>query len=247
MAKFNLKKFNRRWNRKALAIRGAASYARPRLGRGQMRIMRSVGAGKVYNFKRMALTPSFTTSGITVGTNAAGVTKWTVAKNTVGSATTIAQLSDVQGNTELTAMFDQYKINCVVYEIAYRCNFADSTLANSQLPYLVYAYDDDDSSVATEAALMEYNTTRKFYFGNGARRAVKIKLKPKINLLGNDGVTNYGVQLPGRKAGWVDCAVPNIRHFGVKLVIVNDTPAVTGVDQEFDVSAKYYLTFKTLR
>lgn len=207
-------------------------------------LMKSILRSNVHRFVRNSLSPSFNVVNITEGSGAGGQKTWTVAANTSGLAAIRAQLADTVGNGELTSLFDLYKIKCVVYRIALRSNLADiANATTSAMPYISYSYDYDDDIAATEAAIAEYGTARTRYFDAG-RRAVTIKVRPRINILANDGAASVGVQTNANRQPWIDAAAPAFRHFGLKIAVNNPNAAGSLV---FDVTAKYYILCKTVR
>lgn len=239
----------------ATRTRGRAFKRRRRRGTsrvtlGSSNIMNAILAGKLYRFKRMCARPGFVTAGggITVTNTANRGTQWSIAAATEGYFAFAGSLNDLQGVADFTVLFDQYRLNAVQITITYRYSEGDvGGGVNMQQPYIVTVNDYDDATVPTsELQLSEYSTAKKRYF-NATTRSLSYFLRPRFNLVSNDGTNTGGAQLPQYAKPWLDIAAPAIQHWGLKGCIVNTAQTAATTVAYFDVSAKYYLSFKVVR
>lgn len=223
--KKKFRKYNRGTRGKRLAI-SRFNYGGARMYRGTG-IREILGSQKNHYFRRRTYFNITTATGAYAGGNS-------------------FSLSDVPASTEFTSLFDQYRINCVVFTIVNRANVRDQLPSPDQtgMPILYYVVDNDDVTAPTRAELQEYSQTKTFYY-TADKRACRIKLFPKVtNTVFRTGATSaYAVSM---KKQWLDCAYPDIPHYGLKWFL--EVPGTTGsTNCTFDVISTYYLQFRTAR
>lgn len=170
-----------------------------------------------------------------------------------GAATTITQtaltevlgsfqftLSSVQGYTELTNLFDSYRIAYVEVKFTPVYNMAAITTAATMItPNLYTAIDlDDNSAPGSIAAIEEYGTCRMSRFDANQSR----KFSPFLAKAVYSGAfTSFGMD-----NGWVDCNSPTVQWYGVKYGI---EAGVTGQTllQAWKVNFIYYVEMRFSR
>jgi len=124
------------------------------------------------------------------------------------------KLSDLPQATALAAVFDEYKIDRIQSWMVPRQS--EVTSNSGAVSMIVSAIDYDDASTPTYNGLLE---------NNSAIQAPGTQVqyhcwKPTIATLVYDGGgTSFGVT----ESQWLDCASPNIQHFGLKFCVFIDT------------------------
>lgn len=156
-------------------------------------------------------------------------------------------LSQVAGNAELTALFDQYRINGIKYSLIPRGNTAEITASSGassvfqgQSTGVFSVIDYDDATAPTTITqLMEYQNLKM----TRATQTHSRYFKPRVNL---QGVTNLGTGATGptmNTRGWIDCDFINVPHFGLKLALQQ----AVNYNLTYDVKIDFYLAFKNVR
>lgn len=146
-------------------------------------------------------------------------------------------LSNILNSSDITNICDRYKIKKTVVRIYFNSN-SNSVQSSYSLPQVTFVPDYDDASIPTPAAVREKMGTKIRYFGD--KNYVQITLYPRpVSEVFNTGVTTaYGV----RNQQWLDCAYPNVEHYGLKMVLqnVNLTATAFQVGFKFDVTHTIY-------
>lgn len=149
-------------------------------------------------------------------------------------------LSDLPNYTEFTNLFDQYKINAIKLTFIPRFTGADINPLGTALavPRIWSVIDYDDASTLTDQNdAYQYQNCKTHMM----HKPFSIYLKPKVaaEVYQSTIATGYGA-----KRMYIDCSVPSVPHYGVKLY-VEPTP----YDGQFTVSviAKFYLSMKQVR
>lgn len=156
------------------------------------------------------------------------------------------------GYTDFTNLFDQYRINRVELKFIWQANTSEydpsnQTQSRSIAPLMHMATDYDDSGVFSLDQLLQYPNCRTIQLG-------QINNAGPIHVINNPGVvvesqTDLLTPLPStmRRSPWCDCAVPNVKHNGLKI-------SWDSMGQDFDLVAgnliimvKYSLEFKNAR
>lgn len=163
------------------------------------------------------------------------------------------KLSDLPNYAEFTALFDQYRLRTVV--VTFRAKQSQGVLMpydasgpSDQLiiPTVWAAKDYDDDAATSVAALKEYTGAKNW----PATRDHTIVVHPKMTPLVHDGVTpGYSAANPSQ---WIDCAYPDVPHYGLKATI--DLDGLAPVADESTVphfyierQILYYIDFKNTR
>lgn len=225
---------------------------------GKKRWARRPGPTKVHMFKRQA--PSFTISNnvstqgtVNISDTAQlGVTGTTFEPSVVGGgalynfgAVGYFKLSNVLQNSDLTALYDRYKINGIKWKIIPCSNIA-SVNGQGLIPSMVYHVDyDDDSTPATDADVRVKAGAKEVRLD----RPRTIYFKPKVaQMIAGASVvpgasTAYSIP---QRAPYINCSYPGVPHYGLKMFFrnVNLFPGSASVNTQFRIETTYYLSCK---
>lgn len=141
---------------------------------------------------------------------------FSVNSTTVPTYFTISPvLSAMSGYTDYTSAFDKYRI------LEVQCDFIPNIVgvATTSSATTSTVIDYDDNSNLTTGAAMEYDSC----YNVNSSQTFKRTFIPKISMAAYSGAFTSFME---PKAGqWVDCASPNVIHYGLKGVIAPSTPA----------------------
>lgn len=149
----------------------------------------------------------------------------------------VFRLSSLPDASDFTALYDQYRIRAIKWELLPRGNSVDLGTAGSQQTRLFSVIDYDDGVIPTSIGqLTQYqnlkvtSTTQKHvrYFRPMIRREIQIA----------PGSTGHE---PTR--AWIDMTNSTVDHFGVKLALQGPVSGTI----TYDVLVTYYLAFKNVR
>lgn len=195
---------------------------------------RSISKFNVHSYKRMASQGQFT-----------------VSQPATGYSNSFAfTLSDVRNSSELTALYDQYKITGVKVTFQLLNNpdannqlvSTTTTNATNFYPKLFVSRDYDDLGLETANDLRERNTTQVRILRPNS--VCSFFVRPAVrNQLYLDGVTAANSPMWGQ---WLDCSSNTVPHYGMKFAL--DFMGVTTVQDMFiRVEKTYYIQFKNAR
>lgn len=151
------------------------------------------------------------------------------------------RLDQLSGYTELTNLFDQYKINGVKANIAQFYN--TSSVTSVGLPWLETFNDHDNSLPEVLGQVRQRMYTKSTYYSATKQvAALYCKPKPSMAIYGNT-VTGITPGASYRQTPWLDCSFPNVEHYSIKGIIHNMWLGNTGtnrfnIDIEMNVSLK---------
>lgn len=166
--------------------------------------------------------------------------------NFTNGSTVLMSLPNI---TELTALWDQYRVDAVHIKWVFTNNVAIVASGAqigpwAMLPILMHCTDYDDAAPAANAQeLLQRPETKLRRHGTVYTHTIR---NPKFSV---------GVQLPGSTAqasvqtGWLDCAQPLVEHFGYKVWADNPTktPASLFCLGFFNVYVTYDFSLKGVR
>lgn len=159
------------------------------------------------------------TSGLALGNVSGGSV---IGTNQFGGAFNF-QLANIAVASELTNLFDNYRIKAVKLRFDYSMNSAPtgdgtSTL-NLSLPLMHYCVDNDDDSVPTTVTEVLQNGYSKSV---KLDRSFTVTVKPRAEgiVKAAAGIQNGGMA-PANQ--WLDTAVSTVKHFGFKFWMVDVT------------------------
>jgi len=157
--------------------------------------------------------------------------------------------------TELTFLFDQYRIAYVVWRLTCRpsvTSVVESAVNNSLgLPRLIIARDYDSTTAPASSSsgwddLQQYSTAHRFDFGNREQRTFEMGVKPAVAVpIYRTSLSTFGY---GPKWDqWLDCQYTDITYQGLRYVV--NVPYTTSLSDSvtFDVDATFYVEMRTTR
>lgn len=156
-------------------------------------------------------------------------------------------LSQVQNATEISAVFDQYRINWVKVFITFQHNVSTAS-GSSTMPTLFWVPDFDDAVAVGAGALREHAALdlREFTADN---RTHVMKIEPRFH--GGIYDASAGAGTWGSiERGWVDVAAQNTAHYGIKGYLANVELPATGVGPyttSFRIDVQINLSFRGFR
>lgn len=221
--------------------------------------------GGEYRFVRTASSNATGTT-FSIATDAVGVPKFFVGANNADNFQIdfslqqfvlrlggTAQITSVTPDySEFTTLFDQYKIDKVdVMIIPTYTNTGITANVTQQLPVMVYALDDDDSSAASKLVLQEYGNAKYTTLMNNMmgdpKPLVSFRPKPAQAIYQTGATFAYGEISKGPK--WIDVSYPAVPHYSLKAALdgANTTGTANTVICYLDVVVKYHYSFKTVR
>jgi len=166
------------------------------------------------------------------------VDKTTITGSTVSDITQgyDFRLSDLPSYAEFQGLFDSYRIDSV--EIAFIPISSDTTPgATFGDPRFYTAIDFDSGTAISKTTLEQYDT----FMCTDGRKGLVRRLKPRAAIAAYSGAfTSYAMAPQG---SWIDCASPDVQHYGVLVVVPQQTTNV----QIYYVSARYHLSFAKSR
>jgi hypothetical protein len=145
-------------------------------------------------------------------------------------------LNAIPGYTEFANLFMEYKIECI--EMIITPGITIGYGMTDQAPKVASAFDYQNDSTTTFAALEEYATFKQTKFN---RDHVRV-FKPVFAAAAYAGTfTSYTID-----TGFLQTDYPAVRHYGIKIVITggHSTQTVLGT---FQARYKYHVCFKGLR
>jgi len=159
------------------------------------------------------------------------------------------KLNDISTYTEFTNLYDQYKIRKVVIKMTPMISTlvaptSTTTPTAAGNPGIIgTVYDQDDAgSLANIDAFMQYPSWKSQPVIRSRPIIRTVYPKTRSEVFGAGGITApAGVG----KTGWMDCAYPNVPHFGLKVFI--DPYYYQEQGQIWQLESRYYLAFKGVR
>jgi hypothetical protein len=164
------------------------------------------------------------------------ITATPTTSNAVSYAFSLNDLDDV---SNYTSVFDQYRIDAVVFRILPMQNAiglsTNSTTTTCRL-YCVVDYDDA-AVLPSEATARAYESSILVPPGEECFRT--FQPHQAVGAYGGSAFGNYTNVVNQ----WNDCNSPSTQHYGVKIFV---TPATTGQTQlqSWSIEREYYISFR---
>jgi hypothetical protein len=153
------------------------------------------------------------------------------------------EASSIVDWTELSQLFDQYRIDKVEYSFELLTPFL------SGLPYPRVAiapdYTDDTSAPLNETTVLALQGAKLFQFGPDKQRFT-VTLKPKIAVSSYQSAVSSGYVIPD-KQHWIACSGGDlVDHYGLKFYVsnYNSTISTLPVIRTF---ATYWISMRGMR
>lgn len=141
------------------------------------------------------------------------------------------QLVNVPGYARFTGVYDEYKINAVVFRFVPRLNVNTSAIATYGSIFYAVDYDDEDAPADLEAMLRRQGARQKWFLSG----PFSVKIKPRFLVQTYETDLNTGY---ANRRGWLDTNDPQVPHYGFKWVWTANTATT------IDVFVKYYVSFR---
>lgn len=237
---------------------------RRRGGRKPRRVMRKrqYGArrrvsGRLHSVKRIAteafirntnvggtFTPTLVSAGASSFFQSSPVTSPVLPGNWEFTMSSQFQLSSVYQPSDLTNLFDRYKIVGVQLKIHYLQNVGSPQqvpnvgAVYSNLPTIHYAFDGDDANINTKEQILQKGYCHSRVLN--ANRPTTIFLKPRVTkeIFNSPVTTGYSSE----KACWLDANSSSVPHFGMKFAITDWCGGETS--NAIRITPTYYLQFR---
>lgn len=147
-------------------------------------------------------------------------------------------LNQLPGHSELTALYDQYKINMVKLEVIPQFDNANvgSSTSTNVITQNYSVIDYDDITVPTTMdTLMQYQNLKR----TPSTRIITRVVRPKFasELFNTSIATAYRPS-----SGFVDCNYDTVEHYGCKFGFSSNPQA-----QKFGLKMTFYLAMKNVR
>lgn len=126
------------------------------------------------------------------------------------------RLDELENYTELTALFDQFKI--VSAKIKVQSTFFASTQTSTPVPFIDYIQDYDDNTMPSISLMRQKMGVKTKYFGSKSNVTMGVRPKPAQMLYNGALATGYAV--PGRSV-WINTSNSDVPHYSIKGVIRN--------------------------
>lgn len=124
-------------------------------------------------------------------------------------------LSNLINASELTVLYDQYKIQWVeVKAIPSQIN-ADVSVGTQTIPALFVAVDTDDASTPASYSEILEHADHKIYQMDKMKTIARFSPRPQAAMYRSSVATGYSTP---NKPVWLDCANADIPHYGLKVV-----------------------------
>lgn len=161
------------------------------------------------------------------------------------------KLNEIPNYTELTSLYDEYRIDKVTVELIPRASQlttpaaapaagnVNQTFSNIQ-PMLTVIDFDDSTPPGSRADLLQYSTLKVSRYGEKITRTFVPHVATPVYRTGvSSGYGSKGKQ-------WIDCANDDVPHYGLKWAFNQDSAA--GADTVvYDIFVTFNLTMRGVR
>lgn len=152
------------------------------------------------------------------------------------------KFSDLPGVTDFASLFDQYRINCVVFTVYPQVDqFGSNSIPSLQI-FSVVDYDDDGTPISLNEFNQYANLQRRMFTRPFTRKIYPTAIQTGVNI---SSANNDGFLRVPRKT-WFDMANRDIKFFGHKFAICPAT-ATGSVGYTCRVTCTYYFSCKGIR
>jgi len=122
----------------------------------------------------------------------------------------------LQGVTEFSTLFDQYRVKRVIVRCDFAAGYSDSASTPVIMPAMYYISDYDDPQDCDLNAIVQYPQVQVHNFYKNGYEPYQVSLSPKpLRDIAGAGIsTGYG---PMSVAPWIRTADMTLPHYGLKL------------------------------
>lgn len=125
----------------------------------------------------------------------------------------------VPGYLDFTALFDQYQIRSVTYDLFWSKNISGETSPGLAIPLLWSAMDYDDIGNFTLTELQQYPGVTTTMMGEDGGKVFHRTFRPVPRLNVPDGAGGTGFAPTLDRNVWIDCTYPQVSHNGIKIYL----------------------------
>jgi len=150
------------------------------------------------------------------------------------------RLDQLVNYTELTNLFDSYKINGV--KVFVQNFYNTSSVTSIGLPWIEHFVDHDNSIPETVFQVRQRMGVKTKYF-SANKQCIAMYCKPRLQqAVFNNVASGITFGVTPRGSQWVDCAQPTIEHYSVKGIVHNMWLGNAGLNNfQFDVNVNVSL------
>lgn len=144
--------------------------------------------------------------------------------------------------TELTALYDQYRIDYVDMQFIFSNNQSSVNTPATVLPIMYLCKDYDDTNSASVTDLQQYSTQQTWQLGNmtNGNGVHHVKVKPNVDISLYQGLTTGYAR---GKPMLVDTGSPAVPHYGVKVAFDPiSQPGASTLVGYLSINAVFHLT-----
>lgn len=157
-------------------------------------------------------------------------------------------LDDLHNVGELTALYDEYRINKIIVELIPRGSpLSQGTVSangqqylNQYLPFLT-AIDLNDTNAITRAEMYEMGLCKH----HRPLTTVKRTIYPKIAIQNYISAVSTGYSSKGKQ--WIDTIDPNVPHYGFRWSWQQSLAQALGDQVLYDIACTYYVSFRNTK
>ena len=221
-------------------------------------VARGALASRIHTFKRMGTPMVFRSSaGLTLPTIISGAATSNTAGVSLGNLTAGATLSSLQfggslsfslnqiaNPSEITSLFDNYRIKSIRLKFIVSADSAQvpgsATGLLSYLPIMHFTIDPDDAAVPLTLTQVLENSYAKSI---RLQDMVNLTVAPRANAVvaqnpSSTTAVASGILSPSQ---WLDCATPNVFHYGMKFWIDQWPGNIDVANMSVQIIPTYYI------
>jgi len=150
--------------------------------------------------------------------------------------------------TELTALFDKWRIKGVTVSVFFQDNSSSTGVTATNMPLLNYVWDTSDNSLESIAEMNQHPNVKRQQFGSGSTRTgcIRTSGRPLTHLNTGDsisgGLASTGSR-PEKYGTWIDTVSPSTSFYALKGVFdpLGATQVVSQGSMSFYIDITYEL------
>lgn len=147
---------------------------------------------------------------------------FTLSNVNVYAGGSILAANSVPGSSEITSLFEWWRLDFVEIQMFLNANNVDmtTTAASVSLPIINIAFDPNDVSASSLSSILQYDSLRTIQLGNvRTAEGYTFKCQPRILPLAQLATSTATPQpiKPNPQPMWISTDAPNVNHFGVKM------------------------------
>ena len=125
----------------------------------------------------------------------------------------------VPGATDFTNLFDAWRIKAVRVSVFFQNTSSTSASVATNMPLIVYVWDKEDKSIDSIATINQFETSKRYQFGNGASRGGALMTMGKPHASSTGPLTNggsAGIKVEPAST-WLETTQPTVEYQSLKL------------------------------